>query len=122
MTKHDAIVMVGSRWHIPWEGGEILSGLLDDEGLTCLRTDQGSVLAPERLAATSLVVFYCEGRWDPRDPASRRLTPGQETELAAYVRNGGGFLAIHGATVFRDEYHVYPELVGGRFSSHAKFS
>ncbi|MBN1558403.1 MAG: ThuA domain-containing protein [Lentisphaerae bacterium] len=122
MSHPAAIILVGSRWHIPWEGGELIAQRLEETGMNSLRTDQGSILEPERLAGTSLVVFYCEGRWNPPDPASRRLTPQQERDLAAYVREGGGFLGIHGATVFRDEYTVYPELIGGRFTHHDTFS
>ncbi|NOZ21218.1 MAG: ThuA domain-containing protein [Planctomycetes bacterium] len=117
-----AIILVGSRWHIPWEGGEILSNLLAEEGISSTRTDQGSILEPERLAETDLVVFYCEGRWVGDDPASRRLTPAQEADLVAYVEKGGGFLGVHGATVFREEYALYPEMIGGRFVTHAKFT
>ncbi|MEW6357730.1 MAG: ThuA domain-containing protein [Planctomycetota bacterium] len=117
-----AIILVGSRWHIPWEGGEILSNLLASEGFSTTRTDQGSILEPARLRDTALVVFYCEGRWDAKDPASRRLTPAQEADLVAFVENGGGFLGVHGATVFRDEYTRYPRMIGGTFVNHAKFS
>ena len=116
-----AIILVGSRWHIPWEGGEILATLLAEEGITAIRTDQGSILEPTRLHDTDLVVFYCEGRWDPDEVASRRLTPAQEAALAESVSNGVGFLGVHGATVFREEYDLYPEMIGGRFVSHARF-
>jgi uncharacterized protein len=37
------------------------------------------------------------------------------------VEQGGGFLGIHGATVFRDEYQVYPRMIGGRFERHDKY-
>jgi len=120
--KAKAIIVVGSRWHIPWEGGEVLADLLDAEGMSTVRTDQGSILTMERLRETDLVVFYCEGRWDSQDPASRRLTPNQEAALVVYVEQGGSFLGVHGATVFREEYSLYPDMLGGRFVSHAAYS
>jgi type 1 glutamine amidotransferase len=122
MKDSHAIILVGSRYHIPWEGGELLAKRLEEVGIDSIRTDQGSVLEPGRLAGTDLVVFYCEGRWQSEEPASRRLTPAQEANLADFVRNGGGFLGVHGATVFRDEYRVYPELIGGRFKHHAAYT
>ena len=120
MSESKAIILVGSRWHNPWEGGEILMNLLAEEGISAIRTDQGSVLDPARLAETSLVVFYCEGRWDANEPASRRLTPQQEAELVNYVKRGGGFVGVHGAAVFRHDYELYPELLGGMFIKHPK--
>jgi len=118
MAEPKAVIVVGSRWHNPWEGGEILTNLLGDAGISVIRTDQGSILGPARLAETSLVVFYCEGRWDSQEPASRRLTPEQEAELVGFVKNGGGFLGLHGAAVFTDEYELYLEMIGGRFVGH----
>jgi len=120
MATSKAIVLVGSRWHDPWVGGEILKRLLQDVGLASLRTDQGSILTPERLAQTPLVVFYCDGRWIPDDPESRRLTPEQEANLVRYVTAGGGLLGVHGAAVFREEYAQYPQMLGGRFLRHDK--
>jgi len=117
-----AIILVGSRWHIPWEGGEILNTLLGEEDISAVRTDQGSILEPTRLAETDLVVFYCEGRWNGQDVASRRLTPEQEAELVGFVEKGGSFLGVHGATVFQEEYTLYPEMIGGRFVTHDKFA
>lgn len=119
---HDlkAVIVVGSRWHNPWEGGEILMSLLGEVGISAIRTDQGSILNPARLAETSLVVFYCEGRWDAQEPASRRMTPEQEAELIKFVKNGGGFVGVHGATVFKEEFELYCEMIGGRFVGHPK--
>ena len=72
-----------------WFGGETLMNLLSQEGIASIRTDQGSILQPDRLAKTDLLVFYCEGRWDGDEPASRRLTPDQEEALVQYVEGGG---------------------------------
>jgi len=119
MAKTRAIVLVGSRWHAPWEGGQTLIRLLDEEGIEAIVTDQGSILHPDALADVALLVFYCEGRWDPAEPLSRRLTPEQEAELDRFVTNGGGLVGVHGATVFREEYDLYPKVIGGRFVEHA---
>lgn len=118
MRNLDAVVLVGSRYHDPWLGGGLLKQLLKAEGLAAMCTDQGSILTPERLTRIDLVVFYCEGRWDAEEPASRRLTPAQEAALVDYVQGGGGFLGVHGATVFREEYARYRKLLGGHFMGH----
>lgn len=122
MASEHAIILVGSRHHNPWEGGELIAERLREAGFDSIRTDQGSILEPDRLADTRLVVFYCEGRWQADEPASRRLTPAQEAHLADFVRRGGGFLGLHGATVFGDEYPVYLEMIGGRFRHHAAYT
>jgi len=118
MAQCNAIILVGSRYHEPWFGGELLMRLLAEEDIAAIRTDQGSILTSERLTDTDLVVFYCEGRWDAQEPASRRLTVEQEAELVQYVEGGGGFLGVHGATVFTEDYQQYRQMIGGHFNRH----
>jgi len=46
------------------------------------------------------------------------ITPEQEEGLTAFVRNGGGLLAVHGANAGLGKYDAYIELIGTEFIGH----
>ena len=46
------------------------------------------------------------------------LTSDQEEGLAAFVRNGGGLLAVHASNAGLGQYDTYSNLVGSEFTGH----
>ncbi|OOQ60263.1 ThuA domain-containing protein [Mucilaginibacter pedocola] len=74
-------------------------------------TEDGGVFNAEQLAKFDVVVFNnCTGRL---------LNDEQQNALAAYVKNGGNWIGIHGAG---DNSHQWPwyeqNLIGANFSHH----
>ncbi|MXG90301.1 ThuA domain-containing protein [Nocardioides flavescens] len=55
--------------------------------------------------------------FDPTDDPS--VTVDEQAILKQYVNNGGGFVAIHGATDSMHGWDWYKELVGGEFDNHS---
>jgi putative membrane-bound dehydrogenase-like protein len=82
------------------------TGLFDVE-----HSRDASILTPEKLKQTEIVVFYTTGTAD-------KQLPMKAEDLDAFVNNGGKFLGIHPAT---DTFHntpVYQKLIGGEFVDH----
>ena len=70
-----------------------------------------SILTPEKLKATDIVVFYTTS-------TAEKHLPMKAQDLADWVNAGGLFLGIHPAT---DTFHgepVYTKLINGEFQSH----
>jgi type 1 glutamine amidotransferase len=59
---------------------------------------------------TDVVIFYTVGM---------ELGPAQEKALQAFVEDGGGLVAIHGASASFGNSAVWTRLIGARFAGHA---
>jgi type 1 glutamine amidotransferase len=59
---------------------------------------------------TDVVMFYTVGL---------TLEPAQEQALQAFVEEGGGLVAIHGASASFGNSAVWTRLIGGKFAGHA---
>ena len=75
-------------------------------------SDQPSVFTPENLARYSVIIF------------SNSNNEGFDTEVQKkafqeYIRNGGGFMAIHSANATARDWPWYWAMVGGKFIRHA---
>lgn len=74
-------------------------------------TQDRDMLIPEKIKDFDLVVFYTQGG---------DITEQQKKGLLGFVRRGGGFVGIHGATATWKTSDDYWSLVAGRFDGHGK--
>jgi type 1 glutamine amidotransferase len=75
-----------------------------------LATDDCAALTPARLRATSALLFTASGNLP--------LTSAQWDALRAFVRDGGGFIGVHNATVIPAIRDGFIAMLGGRFNGH----
>jgi type 1 glutamine amidotransferase len=75
-----------------------------------LATDDCAVLTTERLRATSALLFTASG--------DLPFTSAQWAALLAFVRDGGGFVGVHNATVIPSGCDDYVAMLGGQFNGH----
>ncbi|HYD39241.1 MAG TPA: ThuA domain-containing protein [Anaeromyxobacter sp.] len=89
---------------------EALARLADADGLHAAATEDPADLSPERLARAAAVVFV--------STSGEVLDRRAHDALQAYVRAGGGFLGIHGASASNYGWPWYQALVGAAFTQH----
>ncbi|MEU6881454.1 ThuA domain-containing protein [Streptomyces sp. NPDC046712] len=91
-------------------GAEALAELAASAGLTAGTTEDPEAFTPETLERCAAVVFL--------STTGTVLTPSGRAAFEAYVRGGGGFLAIHAAANAEPDWPFYGELLGTRFDGH----
>ena len=89
-----------------------LEKICTGEGIETDVSDQPGVFTPENLKRYDAIVF------------SNSNNEGFDTEeqkkaFQAYIRSGGGFMAIHSANATEREWPWYWAMVGGKFIRHA---
>jgi type 1 glutamine amidotransferase len=114
------LVLLGGQWH-DFEGfGAYAASLLESVGARAEATYDMETLSRLREGRYDIVLSYTcftsdeEGEKGGPD----RLTKAQSDALIAWVRSGGGFLAVHAATVIGRSDPALGELLGGVFVSH----
>lgn len=65
-----------------------------------------------------VTMYTCLGDTEQEDTVGKELTAEQTAALVKFVRNGGGLLGIHGATVISDANQGLIGLFGARFHTH----
>ncbi|MCX4538840.1 ThuA domain-containing protein [Streptomyces sp. NBC_01669] len=91
-------------------GSDALVGMAREGGFGAEATDDTAVFTPERLERCAAVVLL--------STTGPVLTgPGRAT-LEAYVRAGGGLLAVHAAANAEPGWPFYGDLLGTRFAGH----
>lgn len=91
-------------------GADTLADLARGWGFEAELTDDHAVFSAERLARCAAVVFL--------STTGPVLTDRARTVLEAYVRGGGGFLAVHAAANAEPDWPFFGELLGTRFADH----
>jgi hypothetical protein len=81
------------------------SGLFSVEAI-----DDVTLLTPQKLKETRLIVFYTTG--------DLPFTDEQFGAFEQWVTDGGGFLGIHCATDTLANHPRYPKMIGGTFDGH----
>lgn len=84
-------------------------------------TKDGSYLTPDRLREFDTIVFYTTGNLlEPGTDKHPAMSQEALDALFAYVKDGGGFMAIHAGTdTLRSEpASEYTKMVGGTFRTH----
>jgi type 1 glutamine amidotransferase len=91
-------------------GVDVLTFLANELGLEVVHTEDASIMAYETLTDFEAIVFLNTSR-DILD-----LT--QEINFQRFIRDGGGFLGIHGASTTEYDWSWYGDLVGAYFLDH----
>lgn len=66
----------------------------------------------------AVVMYTCLGDSKQGDIVGKELTQEQADSLVTFVRNGGGLLGVHGATVISDANQDLINLFGAQFHTH----
>jgi type 1 glutamine amidotransferase len=109
------LVLADDYWH---PASVVREGLapLAARGYTFDWIVDGTAWSPERMAAYPLVILSKSNNTTQADETPW-VTPAVEQAFAAYVRGGGGLLALHSGTVYRATDVMRP-LLGGTFVEH----
>jgi type 1 glutamine amidotransferase len=116
----DILVLTDCPWH-PSEVIEMGLSPLEAEGFHFVFVKAAKdILTPERIAEYP-VIICCKG--DAITEANAHpwfeegVTEVMPADFEAYIRNGGGFLAVHAGT-FSEKGSAYGKLVGCTFNGH----
>ncbi len=88
-----------------------LQKICASEGILCSTGDDPSIFIPDKLASFDAIVFS-----NTNNEAFD--TPVQKKAFQEYIRNGGGFMAIHSANASERDWPWYRAMVGGKFLRH----
>lgn len=75
-----------------------------------LATDDCDAITPPRLRDASALLFTASG--------DLPFTRAQWAALLAFIRDGGGFIGVHNATVIPDGHDDFIAMLGGQFNGH----
>jgi len=120
-----ALVLIGDHYHPPDYSRPPMAAALKLAGVPAAFLYDATKLTAASLKGRRLLVIFRDGIHWP-DPAAMKmhwwLTDRQEQAITAFVRRGGGLLALHGATALRPwEGEPTPEfnrLLGARYDGH----
>lgn len=109
----------------PSHSEKILSKLIQDMGGTLTSSKDAALVNAEDLKNYDVVIFYTQGdltQMGEKDQGKPMSATGVD-ELLAWVKAGGGFIALHAGTdSFRSgkdgEPTPYTQMVGGEFRGH----
>jgi len=89
-----------------------LEKICAEEGFKTSVSDDPSVFTPENLKQYDALIFSNSNNegFDTQE---------QKNAFQAYIRGGGGFMAIHSANATEREWPWYWAMVGGKFIRHA---
>ncbi len=87
-----------------------LKALLETNQIAVDETDDSRCFTDLGLKPYKALVFL--------DTSGDLFTPAQRDALVAYIRAGGGFVGIHGASTAEKKWPWYGELLGARFGGH----
>ena len=86
-------------------------------GLAVVASEDPALFAPTSLGRFRAIVML-SSTTDPKNPQSEWLTGPRRSALQAFVRRGGGVVAIHAAADSHYHWPWYGRLIGGRFERH----
>ena len=117
--EHSVVKREGDRLS---HSEHILAAVLAREGIDLVCSKDGGMIAADTLKGFDTVIFYTSGNiLEPGTDQHPAVAPDGLAALLAWVRAGGGMIAIHAATdTLRDENtpSEYTKLVGGTFAGH----
>lgn len=92
------------------KGVSVLKQLAGHEGFIMDHTEDSLMFNPRKLSGYELVIFL--------QTTGDILGPAEEKAFQGYIRNGGNFMGIHGATDAEYDWPWYGDLIGAYFESH----
>ncbi|MDQ8756946.1 ThuA domain-containing protein [Sphingosinicella sp. LHD-64] len=87
------------------------------EGIALTASEDPAVFAGEGLAGYDALILL-NTTTDGRRPETEWFTGARRDALQAFVRRGGGVVAIHGAADSHHHWPWYRRMIGGRFQRH----
>lgn len=91
-------------------GTQVLLTLASELGLRATATEDARAFAPENLAQYRATIWL--------STSGNVLDARERSSFEAFIRAGGGYLGIHGASAAETDWPFYRELVGARFTFH----
>lgn len=91
-------------------GVRALTALASDDGLTADHTEDPAVFTAETLDRYAVVVWL--------STSGDVLDDAQRAAFGGWLRDGGAFAGIHGATTAEPGWPEFEQIVGARFASH----
>ncbi|MBI3959564.1 MAG: ThuA domain-containing protein [Chloroflexi bacterium] len=107
-VHHDFAGFAAAFQEIVGDGSHAITTTYDGDALLRLHEEDVDVVA----------LYTCLGGAKKDNVVAEDLTAAQTAALVDWVRAGGSLLALHAATVLREENQAMRTLIGGRFLSH----
>jgi len=108
------LLVVGGKYHPFMECAALLKSFVEASGgYSVTVTEDWDALKAERIHAFEAVVAYSQGG----APTDEQLAG-----LLGYVRDGGSFIGLHGASATWKECAPFHEMLGSRFAGHGPVS
>ena len=107
-VHHDFAGFAAAFGEIVGDANHTITATYDGDALLRLHEDEVDVVA----------IYTCLGGAQKDGVVAEDLTAEQSGALVKWVRDGGGLLALHAATVLREGNQTMPGLIGGRFLTH----
>lgn len=98
-------------------GIEAVTTIAKRRGLTVVASEDPTVFSAESLKRFRAIVLL-SSTTDPKNPASEWITGDRQEALQNFVRDGGGIVAIHGASDSHYHWPWYGRMIGGHFVRH----
>jgi type 1 glutamine amidotransferase len=121
MEPKRALLLLGGSWH-DFDGfATWLTGLLTPHGWQVEATyDLNRLMTLEEEKPDLVISYTCfSANPDPENArGKRRMKNKQAKALASWLRAGGAFYGVHGATVMGDSSQLLGKLLGGKFLRH----
>ena len=118
-----ALVLIGDNYHPPAYIPPSLEPVLQKIGMPARFIYDVTKLSARNLQGIRLLIILRDGMiWpEPGGEAVFWLTEEQEKAIAEFVKNGGGFLALHNATALKrldDKRSIYLDVLGSSYNGH----
>ncbi len=117
-----ALALIGDRYHSPVHVRNGLMGPLALENIPVVYIENHEALTAEVLKEFDLLIFLKDGNIWPNGYESgtqvKWMTEAQQQAIFDFVRNGGGFLALHNSHGLYPPDGPYYELFGGDYGGH----
>jgi type 1 glutamine amidotransferase len=94
-----------------------IQGLGAREKITIVPSEDPNIFSQEGLSGFDAIIFLSTST-DPKKPESEWFQGARRDALQAFVRRGGGIVAIHAASDSHYNWPWYGRMIGGHFTRH----
>lgn len=118
-----ALVLIGDNYHSPFYIPPSLEPMFEKIGMPARFIYDVTKLSARNLKNIRLLVILRDGMiWpEPGGEQAFWLTEEQEEAMDEFVKNGGGFLALHNCTALKcldDSRTIYRDMLGSSYNGH----